>query len=108
MIAWTIYISFLGVAAMLMLNRGNDRVPRVVALVTAIAGLIIAFMGTFEYRAGSGIVTITRLSWIPTLGVCYYLAADGISLTLVLLTGIAAVVGVLFSWNIEHRAKEFF
>src|SRR5207342_2228389 len=44
----------------------------------------------------------------PTLGVRYYLAADGISLTLVLLTGIAAVVGVLFSWNIEHRAKEFF
>jgi NADH-quinone oxidoreductase subunit M len=28
--------------------------------------------------------------------------------TLVLLTGIASVVGILFSWNIEHRAKEFF
>jgi NADH-quinone oxidoreductase subunit M len=27
---------------------------------------------------------------------------------LVLLTGIAAVCGILFSWNIEHRAKEFF
>ena len=27
---------------------------------------------------------------------------------LVLLTGIAAVTGILFSWNIEHRAKEFF
>src|SRR5436305_9185803 len=29
-------------------------------------------------------------------------------MTLVLLTGIASVVGILFSWNIEHRAKEFF
>src|SRR6202043_2455919 len=38
----------------------------------------------------------------------FFLAADGISLTLVLLTGLAAVVGILFSWNIEHRAKEFF
>src|SRR5206468_286227 len=38
----------------------------------------------------------------------YYLAADGISLTLVLLTGIAAVVGILFSWNVTHRVKEFF
>src|SRR5262249_36832614 len=27
---------------------------------------------------------------------------------LVLLTGLAAVAGILFSWNIEHRAKEFF
>ncbi|HVY69498.1 MAG TPA: NADH-quinone oxidoreductase subunit M, partial [Verrucomicrobiae bacterium] len=38
----------------------------------------------------------------------YHLAADGISATLVLLTGLAAVTGILFSWNIEHRAKEFF
>jgi NADH-quinone oxidoreductase subunit M len=27
---------------------------------------------------------------------------------LVLLTGLASVAGILFSWNIEHRAKEFF
>ena len=36
------------------------------------------------------------------------LAADGISRVLVLLTGIAAVAGVLFSWNIELRTNEFF
>jgi NADH-quinone oxidoreductase subunit M len=29
-------------------------------------------------------------------------------LVLVLLTGIAAVAGILFSWNIERRANEFF
>ena len=38
----------------------------------------------------------------------YHLAADGISLVLLLLTGIIAITGILFSWNIEHRAKEFF
>src|SRR5207244_757911 len=42
------------------------------------------------------------------LGIRFHLAADGISLVLVLLTGIAAVSGVLFSWNVEHRPKEFF
>src|SRR5207253_10774951 len=31
-----------------------------------------------------------------------------ISLTMLLLTGIAAVVGILFSWNVEDRVKEFF
>jgi len=41
-------------------------------------------------------------------GIHYLLAADGISRTLVLLTGIAAVSGVLFSWNIEVRTNEFF
>ena len=50
----------------------------------------------------------SAVPWIPSLGIEYHLAADGISLTLVLLTGIIAVTGVLFSWNIQERAKEFF
>ena len=46
--------------------------------------------------------------WVPTMGIHYLLAADGISRVLVLLTGLAAVAGVLFSWNIELRTNEFF
>ena len=42
------------------------------------------------------------------MGIHYLLAADGISRVLVLLTGIAAVAGVLFSWNIDLRTNEFF
>src|SRR5205814_5552839 len=42
------------------------------------------------------------------LGMNYHLAFDGISLTLALVTGITAVSAVLFSWNVEHRANEFF
>jgi NADH-quinone oxidoreductase subunit M len=53
-------------------------------------------------------VTIQKLPWVPTIGAEYHLAADGISLTLVILTGLAAVVGILFSWNVEHRTREFF
>ena len=42
------------------------------------------------------------------MGIHYLLAADGISRVLVLLTGLAAVAGVLFSWNIELRTSHFF
>ena len=55
-----------------------------------------------------GMQTVVQAPWIPSLGINYYLGADGISLTLVLLTGLAAVVGILFSWNIEERQREFF
>src|SRR6185369_7029563 len=108
MLAWTIYISFLGVALLMLLPAENKKAARVVALLSALAGLAVAFAGAFQYKLGSGIVDITNAPWIPSLGINYHLAADGISLTLVLLTGIAAVVGILFSWNIETRVKEFF
>ena len=52
--------------------------------------------------------TVVRLPWIPTLGMEYHLAVDGISLTLVLVTGLTAVSAVLFSWDVEDRPNEFF
>ena len=49
-----------------------------------------------------------RVPWVPALGMNYHLALDGISLTMVLVTGISAVSTVLFSWDVEHRQNEFF
>ena len=57
---------------------------------------------------GQGRIVIVDVPWVPSMGIHYLLAADGISRVLVLLTGLAAVAGVLFSWNIELRTNEFF
>ena len=108
MLAWTIYLSFVAAAGMFLLPRGNRHAPRMLALLAAVAGLVVALIGTCQQGPGGEPVTIINHSWIPTLGANYHLAADGISLTLVVLTGLVATVGVLFSWNIEHRPREFF
>ncbi len=107
MLAWTIYISFLGAAGLLLLPRGSVGAARILALLTAIAGFAITLTVFVQHRTGE-MLTITRVPWVPSLGIEYHLAADGISLTLLLLTGIIAITGVLFSWDIEDRAKEFF
>lgn len=108
MLAWTVYLSFIGVLALLFVPAANPRAARIVAMFFALGGLACALLGTMEYQTAGGITTVYKIAWIPALGIDYHLAVDGISLVLVLLTGIAAVTGILFSWNIEHRAKEFF
>src|SRR5437899_6934475 len=107
MLAWTIYLSFIGVGLLVCLPKENARAARIVALLTAISGFFLALAGVLQAKPGE-IQTIIKLPWIPSLWIEYHLAADGISLTLVLLTGLAAIAGILFSCNIEHRAKEFF
>jgi NADH-quinone oxidoreductase subunit M len=107
MLAWTIYISFLGAAAMFLLPKGSVALARILALLTAVAGFALALTAFVQHRSGE-MLTVTRVPWIPSLGIEYHLAADGISLTLILLTGIVAVTGILFSWDIDHRTKEFF
>ncbi len=106
MLAWTVYISFIGVLALMLLPPGKALAARQIALATALLSLAIGVVGAVEHKGK--FETVVNVPWIPTMGIHYFLGADGISLTLVLLTGIAAVTGILFSWNIEHRAKEFF
>ncbi len=107
MLAWTIYISFLGALLLLLLPKGNAAAARVLALLAAVVAFAITLTYFLEHRSGE-MLTVTDASWVPSLGIRYHLAADGISIVLLLLTGIIAVTGILFSWNIEHRAKEFF
>ena len=47
------------------------------------------------------------VSWVPSLGISYHLGVDGLSVPMVLLTGLVAVAGVLISWRIEDRTREF-
>jgi NADH-quinone oxidoreductase subunit M len=107
MLAWTIYLSFAGALAEALLPKGKNSPARWLALAIAVAGLALAVSG-FAAGMGQGRVIIVDLPWVPSMGIHYLLAADGISRVLVLLTGLAAVAGVLFSWNVEVRTNEFF
>ncbi len=50
-----------------------------------------------------------NLSWITSPAIHYHLGVDGLSLWLVVLTGLLAPLGVLVSWNaIDNRRKLFY
>jgi NADH-quinone oxidoreductase subunit M len=106
MIAWTIYVTFGGAVVLLFLPR---LLSRWIALLITIAGLAISLAALFcDDIDLAHFTTIVRVPWVPMLGMNYHLAVDGISLTMVLVTGIAAVSTVLFSWDVDFRQNEFF
>jgi len=107
MIAWTIYITFAGALLLLFLSQVF---ARWIALLTTIAGLALGLAAFFctPITDLAHFTTIVRVPWISALGIDYHLALDGVSLTMVLVTGISAVSTVLFSWDVEYRQNEFF
>ncbi len=106
MLAWTIYLSLSAAAVLMFLPKGQTS-PRWIALVSTLVPLGLAVVGLARNPAGAA-QTVVNAPWIPSLGISYHLAVDGISLVLLVLTGLAAVAGVLFSWNVRERANEFF
>ena len=93
MLAWTIYISFLGVLVLMLLPKGNASLARGTALVFAVLGLIVGIAGISQYKdsvaAGSGkIMSVANCDWIPSLGISLSPSLRTASAsTLVLLTG---------------------
>ena len=107
--AWTIISAFAGALLVLLLPARLAGFSRVIALVASLIGAVAAgaaCMDRLAYPAAA--VWDFKRPWIRGFGIDFHLAADGLSLTLLALTGIVAVAGVLFSWNVERRPRAFF
>ncbi|MGD0739716.1 MAG: NADH-quinone oxidoreductase subunit M [Terracidiphilus sp.] len=105
--AWTITISFAGALVAALLPKDKPVLARWFALAVAVAGLGLAVAG-YAAGFGQGRQVFVDMLWVPSMGIHFLLAADGISRVLVLLTGIASVSGILFSWNVDLRTNQFF
>jgi NADH-quinone oxidoreductase subunit M len=108
LLPWCIYLSLAGAILSLVSGRHSAAAARWIALATAAGAWGLTLAAATRFVPGPGMQTLVDLPWIPTMGVRYHLAADGISLTLLVLTGLVATSGVLFSWNIGERTGEFF
>jgi NADH-quinone oxidoreductase subunit M len=63
------------------------------------------FIGSVLFE--HGLAFEEKYTWIEPLGISYHVGVDGLSAPMVLLTGMVAVAGVLISWRIEDRIREF-
>jgi NADH-quinone oxidoreductase subunit M len=88
-------------------ERKNE--VRVTALAAATFALLLSVWVYFTYDANAaGYQFQEAYSWLPALGIGYHVGVDGMSAPLVLLTGVVMFTGVLISWGIEDRPREFF
>ncbi|MFZ6031288.1 MAG: complex I subunit 4 family protein [Chloroflexota bacterium] len=82
---------------------------RAAALAAATFALLLSIWVYFAYNTQiGGYQFIEKYAWLPFLGISYYVGVDGMSAPLVLLTGVVMFTGVLISWGIEDRPREFF
>lgn len=97
------------IAIMIFSPRDNPNVPRGIALAASLVMLAASIYAFATYdTSGSQFQFQVQMDWITSLRIGYHLGADGISLPMVLLTGILSVAAVLASFAIKERVKEYF
>lgn len=89
----------------LLLGQLNKNLPRWVALCTLLTGFIaLVSFWINHYRTANVNFSNTwmidyRHRWIPSLGISFHLAIDGLSLLMLVLTFFLGILAVLCSWN---------
>lgn len=113
MLSLLIFLPILGAIAVMLLPRAQEGNAKVVAAVVAAVNLAIAgaMYAGFD-QLDSALQFTERRTWIDSsdvgFNVQYFLGVDGLSATLMLLTGFLFLIAVLVSWNVSLRPREYY
>jgi NADH-quinone oxidoreductase subunit M len=96
-----VFLPLVGAAVMMLIPKANEDAHKVVALLTSVAVLavLIGVAVVFDYDHAGVLQNVVDKEWIPVIDSRYHIGVDGISLPLLLLTGLIVPLTVAYSWN---------
>ena len=94
----------------LFVPKTNENAIKLVANAVALVDFALSLVLLYDFEiATTQLQHVTKVSWIPQLGIEYFIGIDGISLLLVILTTGLGFIAVLSSWTyIQERLKEYY
>ncbi|MEB3269301.1 MAG: NAD(P)H-quinone oxidoreductase subunit 4 [Leptolyngbya sp.] len=93
-----------------LLPGSNNKIVRVYALGAALAelGLILFTFGRFYSLQDSGLQLVESYPWVSQIGLNWSLAVDGLSMPLVILSGLVTTLAIMASWNINLKPRLYY
>jgi NADH-quinone oxidoreductase subunit M len=105
-LSFLVFAPALAALVVLLIPAEQKAVARIVALAasTVIGGVAAAVF--FAYNtAAPGFQMVLQTEWFELLGASWHVGIDGISASMVLLTGLLSPLAILISWEIEERVN---
>ncbi len=108
------YLLIISLVTIIAILASGSRIAGLLALAGTVvqlvfsAGLLFLYMA--ERNAGNASLLLFEHTyvWYPDWNITFHSGIDGISLSMILLTSVVLVSGVLVSWKTEYMKKEFF
>ena len=108
-------VPFLAIIATLLTPENQKMIVRYISLFASAIIFALAIYIFVAYQTGSDVIQmefswpwIENVGFLKTNGIALHLGVDGISVLMVLLTGVVAFAGTLVSWKLDYRTKDFF
>lgn len=108
-LTWMIFLPLVGAVVVLCLPRNAANLIRGTATFFTIPPLIMAVWLYQHFdRTTTGMQFVTKIPWIPSFNIQYFIGVDGISITMVLLTALLSFICIIASFGIEKAMKAYF
>lgn len=112
-----IFFPIIGAIAQLLIpaSKAGGKLPHKIALVFTFITFFLSLIMAVNFKPTAidpsspfNLQFVDKVSWIPLFNSNYFVAVDGLSLPMVLLTALIMIVAVLASWNVEKMPKMYF
>jgi NADH-quinone oxidoreductase subunit M len=108
-LSWLVWLPIIGMVAIAFIPRDKEDVIKITAAATTGLQFLLTLVLWKNFDSGSGAMQfMERAEWIPSFNIAYILGVDGLSLPMVVLTGLLCFLGIFVSWNINKAVKGYF
>ena len=108
---WILWMPFIGVLGILFIPKAKETAIRVWSLIntTVTFALTLVLYAKFDTTVpGMQVPFNISVPWIKSFNIFYKLGVDGISLPMIVLTGLLFLICVLSSWTVKKQVKAYF
>ena len=108
-LSWLIWLPVVGMVAIAFIPREKEDLIKQAAAVTTGVQFFLTLVLWNNFDSQDGSMQFKEWAeWIPSFNISYHLGVDGLSLPMVILTGMLFFIGVFVSWNIKKAVKGYF
>ncbi len=107
-ISWILLSPIIGAALLLFVPKEKTNLLKKVSFLSVSVSLAFAAFAFLRYdRVAGGYQFVDKIEWVKELGIAYHVGIDGINAVLLLMTAILSFTGVIVSFSVKERLKEY-
>ena len=108
LLSWMTFAPLIGAVVILFIPSERKEIIKTVAASAAAVPLVLAVQLFVNFDRGSAAFQfVEHYTWIKTFNIEYFMAVDGLSVPMVLLTAFLGFICIIASWNIPKAIKGY-
>jgi len=109
LLSWITFFPLIGMVVVLFLPRDRHNWIRWTSAAASAVTLALSIwlFGNFD-KATTALQFVERVDWIPRFNIEYFVAVDGISAPMIILTALLSFICMFASWGINRMVKGYY